>query len=118
MDQTDLQSPADQPRDAVMAESAIFQRLDQSEKYPYAAGEYLRRALWNIAQATLWRHSPPRAFRFRRWLLRRFGAKLADNTWLRHTTKITHPWLLEMEEWSNLAMDVTVYNLGPIFIGK
>src|SRR5439155_19655315 len=118
MDQTNAPtSVTATPADGA-AQPPIFQRLDQSEKYPYSFKEYVRRMLWAIGQATLWRYSPPRAFRFRRWLLRHFGAKLADNTWLRHTTVIAHPWLLEMEEWSNLARDVTVYNLGPIFIGR
>src|SRR5439155_22541783 len=113
MDQTNAPtSVTATPADGA-AQPPIFQRLDQSEKYPYSFKEYVRRMLWAIAQATLWRYSPPRAFRFRRWLLRRFGAKLADNTWLRHTTVIAHPWLLEMEQWSNLARDVTAYMLRP-----
>ena len=33
------------------------------------------------------------------------------------TTKILHPWLFEMGDWSNLSSNVVVYNLGPVKIG-
>jgi putative colanic acid biosynthesis acetyltransferase WcaF len=97
---------------------APYQRCDTTSPYPYTFSQYARRLLWNFVDATLFRFSLPRAFRWRRFLLRRFGAKLGHHTFIRRKTRIFNPWLLEMEEWSNLAGGVIVYNLGPVHIGR
>jgi putative colanic acid biosynthesis acetyltransferase WcaF len=95
----------------------IFQTLDRTAAYPYSRKEYVRRVLWNIVQATLFRFSPPRAFGWRRFLLRAFGGKIGDHSGLRASVRIFHPWLFEMGDWSILANGVIVYNLGPVKIG-
>jgi putative colanic acid biosynthesis acetyltransferase WcaF len=51
-------------------------------------------------------------------LLRMFGARLVGKVYVRPSTIILHPWLLEMDDWSVLADGVTVYNLGLIRIGR
>jgi putative colanic acid biosynthesis acetyltransferase WcaF len=51
-------------------------------------------------------------------LLRWFGAKLGPHCGIRPSTKIFHPWLFEMGDWSMLADGVLVYNLGPVKIGE
>jgi putative colanic acid biosynthesis acetyltransferase WcaF len=94
-----------------------LQTLELTTGYPYSRSEYIRRMLWGLVQRTLFRWSFPRAFRWRRWLLRRFGADMAPDTYVRPGTTVVHPWLLKMEQWSVLADGVTVYNLGPIHIG-
>jgi putative colanic acid biosynthesis acetyltransferase WcaF len=94
------------------------QRLDRSAGYPYAFSEYARRFLWNVVQRTFFRWSPTRAFGWRKWLLRLFGARLVGKVLVRPTTHVVHPWLLEMDDWSVLADRVTVYNLGPVRIGR
>lgn len=93
------------------------QKLDRMPGYPYSFNEYFRRFLWRFVQATLFRWSPPRAFRWRKMLLRLFGGKLVGKVLIRASTDITHPWLLEMDDWSVLADGVTVYNLGMVRIG-
>ena len=95
-----------------------LQRLDRSAGYPYALSEYARRFLWNFVQRTVFRWSPPRAFRWRKWLLRLFGARVVGKVFVRPTTHVVHPWLLEMDDWSVLADGVTVYNLGRVRIGR
>lgn len=97
--------------------TAIFQTLDKTANYPYTRQEYIRRLLWNIVQATLFRWSIPRAFRWRRFLLRSFGAKIANTGGVHATVKIFHPWLLEMGEWTMIGRRTVVYNLGPLKIG-
>jgi putative colanic acid biosynthesis acetyltransferase WcaF len=74
----------------------IFQRLDRTAKYPYSAGEYLRRFLWFAVQATLVRASLPRAYGWRRLWLRLFGANLAPTARIGRTTRVFHPWLLSI----------------------
>ena len=66
----------------------------------------------------LFRWSLPRAFRWRRWLLRRFGATMAPHSIVYPTARIFHPWWFEMGDWSNLGHEVVIYNLGPVTIGS
>ena len=97
---------------------AIFQRLDQTAGHPYPLRDYVRRILWNLIRRTLFRWSFPRAFRWRRWLLKRFGARLGDTAFIRKGAWIWHPWLFEMGEHSTIADGVVIYNLGPVTIGN
>ncbi|HEX4792949.1 MAG TPA: WcaF family extracellular polysaccharide biosynthesis acetyltransferase [Humisphaera sp.] len=95
----------------------IFQRCDQTAPFPYRTSEYLRRAIWEIVQAMLFRFSPRRLPAWRRMLLRCFGAKISATANIRPTVKVFHPWLLSIGEWTALGDDVIVYNLGPVEIG-
>jgi putative colanic acid biosynthesis acetyltransferase WcaF len=97
---------------------APFQRLDTCATYPYGLGEYLRRLLWNIVQATVFRWSAGRAYRWRRLLLRLFGARMAHGAAVRPSVRIMHPWLLQMDVHAMLGDGVVVYNLGPVSVGQ
>lgn len=110
-----IPAPVDPPE---AAPPVIFQRLDTVTAFPYTLREYARRTLWEIVQATLFRFSPRRAHRWRRFWLRLFGAKLAGRCFFWNTTRIKHPWLLTVGYYSAIAEDVNVYNLGPITIGE
>lgn len=96
----------------------IFQRLDTGEGFPYSLREYVRRFAWEWVQRTFIRFSPRRAHGWRRFWLRLFGAKMTSTSATKATTKVTHPWLLEMGEQAWVADNVTIYNLGPISIGS
>lgn len=112
-------SPTTQPQAAPAAPKAeLYQRLDKTARRPYAKSEYVRRAAWELVQATLFRWSPMKAHRWRRFLLRSFGAQLADTAVVRRSVRVQHPWLLTMGEHAALAEEVLVYNLGPIRIGE
>jgi len=95
----------------------IFQTLNRTAAYPYARSEYVRRLLWTIVQRTIFRWSLSRSYTWRRFLLKRFGAQMGQSAAVGATTKIIHPWLLKLGDWSNIAADVTVYNLGQVTIG-
>lgn len=97
--------------------SPVFQRLDQTARLPYPVREYLKRRVWNVVQATVFRFSPTRAFWWRAMLLRWFGAKIGARTVIHPTVRIFHPWLLTVGQWTTLAPGVVVYNLGSIEIG-
>jgi putative colanic acid biosynthesis acetyltransferase WcaF len=73
---------------------------------------------WRLVERTLFRWSFPRAYGWRRWLLMRFGAKMGVRACVRSTTRIWHPWLLHMDDFSMLSDDVEIYNLGAFFIGQ
>lgn len=95
----------------------IFQRLDTTATFPYSLGEYARRALWEVVQATCIRWSFRRAEGWRRFWLRAFGARIAPTCKIKPSTRIRHPWLLSLGHYSVLAEDVDVYNLGPVDVG-
>lgn len=97
--------------------NGCFQRLDRTAQFPYSRSEYFRRFCWLLVQATLFRIPLPRTYIFRRFLLKCFGAKMGAAAAVHHTTKIMHPWLLEMGDWSNVSANVTIYNLGRVKIG-
>ena len=98
-------------------DTSPVQQLDRSQRRPYSNGEYARRLAWLFIQATLFRFTPKSFIRFRRFLLRSFGATIGESN-VHATAKIMHPWLLKMGDWSNLGPRVVVYNLGPIEIGS
>jgi putative colanic acid biosynthesis acetyltransferase WcaF len=106
-----------QTADSSAIDRPIFQTLDKTAAFPYSKREYARRFLWNIVRATLFRLSLPRAYGWRRWLLRIFGAKIGPHSGIRRGVKIFHPWLFEMGDWSMLADGVVIYNLGTVKIG-
>lgn len=117
-----MTAPADLPPDnasdaANQPSGRIFQTLNRTAAYPYSRGEYFRRFAWLVIQATLYRLPLPRAYAWRRFWLRMFGAKLGRAAAVHATTRIVHPWLLEIGDWSNLSGGVVVYNLGPVKIG-
>jgi putative colanic acid biosynthesis acetyltransferase WcaF len=74
--------------------------------------------LWYFIEITIFRYSFPRAYGWRRFLLRQFGAKMGVNSCVRRTARIWHPWLLHMDDYSMVGDRVTIYNLGEVFIGQ
>jgi putative colanic acid biosynthesis acetyltransferase WcaF len=98
--------------------SPIFQRLDTCAAYPYRRRDYLRRFLWEWCQATCIRWSFRRAHRWRSFWLRRFGATLGRHAAIKPSTRIMHPWLLVLGDYTILSEGVVVYNLGPVTIGS
>ncbi len=96
----------------------VDQRLDQCASHPYPLNEYARRLAWEWVQRTMIHFSPRRGYRWRRMWLKCFGARLGKGSAIKPRTKIMHPWLLEIGDWSILSEGVTVYNLGLVSIGR
>lgn len=95
----------------------VFQRLDKVPGYVYTARYYVRRFAWQFVQATLIRYSPRRADGWRRFWLRRFGAKVASTAITKSRTKILVPWDFEIGEHSCMAEGVETWGPGPVKIG-
>lgn len=74
--------------------------------------------LWWLVQASLFRHSPQFAYRFRAGLLRAFGASVGTNTVIRPTVTVTYPWKVVIGDYVWIGDDATLYSLGPITIGS
>lgn len=54
---------------------------------------------------------------WRRWLLRRFGARIGKGVLLRPSASITYPWKLTIGDHAWGDDDVVLYTLGEITIG-
>jgi putative colanic acid biosynthesis acetyltransferase WcaF len=85
---------------------------------PWSLREKIGRALWMVARGSLFRYSWHNWYGWRRWLLRRFGAKIGNFVNIRPTASIEIPWQLEMGDYSSLGDYTIIYNLGPIKIGR
>jgi putative colanic acid biosynthesis acetyltransferase WcaF len=77
----------------------------------------LARAVWGGVYAVLFRPSPRIAHRWRRWLLRRFGARIGRGVRVYPTARIWGPWNLEVGDFSTIGPDVDCYCVAPIRIG-
>lgn len=105
------------PPEPSSSSECSWQRLDRTASYPYRWDEYARRAAWSLIGQNLIRFSLPRLGRWPAFWLKRFGATLGQASSVRPSTKIIHPWLLTMGDYSILGDRVHVYNLGPVTIG-
>jgi putative colanic acid biosynthesis acetyltransferase WcaF len=91
---------------------------DDRHVSPYSTKEKVLRLLWSIVQATLFRWSFPTWYRWRNFLLRRFGARLHRDVFIRRTAVIECPWNLTMGGNSSLGNAAIAYCLGPVTIGE
>lgn len=83
---------------------------------PYSTSEYLGRVLWALA-IPLFRLSPRPCYRWRRVLLRCFGATIGREVRIHPSARIVIPWNLTIGDEASLGDRVLVYNLGPVRIG-
>ena len=95
----------------------IFQKLDTVASYPYPLKDYIRRFAWERVQSLFIRTSSRRAERWRRFWLRRFGARISSNSYTKASTRIWHPWLLTIGNYSTVSEGTVIYNLGQVTIG-
>lgn len=95
-----------------------WQQLDQfivPEGFRGRSGWFVQ--LWWFAQATLFRWSPQVLYGWRRWLLRRFGARVGEGVLIRPTVSVTYPWKLSIGDFAWIGDEVVLYTLGEITIG-
>jgi len=84
----------------------------------YSKKEMLWRVCWGTIGKPLMRFSLRPMFSWRRVLLRCFGAKVGKKVNVYPTTIIYYPWKLIVGDWSAIAEDVLIYNLGKVEIGE
>lgn len=73
--------------------------------------------LWWMVQATLFARSPQFMYGWRRWLLRRFGARVGSNVRIRPSAEFTYPWKITIGNRSWIGDRAVLYSLGDIRIG-
>ena len=90
-------------------------------KNRHSRNSKIARALWNIVWMVLFRPTPDRGFecfvRWRRFLLRLFGAKVGEHCAIRNSVKVWAPWNLELGDYVALSEDCDVYSVDKIRIG-
>lgn len=103
----------------VMAGNNRFQDLTRFVVPPGfrgRSGVYVQ--LWWIVQGTLFALSPQPAYGWRRWLLRRFGAKVGEGVIIRPSARITYPWKVSIGDHSWIGDRAELYSLVEIEIGR
>jgi putative colanic acid biosynthesis acetyltransferase WcaF len=84
---------------------------------PWTAREKLGRALWYVVEATLFRYSPRPLYRWRNWLLRRFGARVHPTARIRPTVTVEVPWHLTVGPEAMIGDHAILYCLGEVTVG-
>ena len=94
--------------------------LGQGCRSPYSAGEHIRRRLWAVVEATLFRWSPEPLHRWRAALLQMFGADIPEpgKVVVFPSARIHFPWKLRLEPRAMIGRDVRIYNLAPITLHR
>src|SRR5262245_12278807 len=84
---------------------------------PWTTREKLGRALWFLLEATLFRLSPRPCYRWRNWLLRRFGAAVAPSARVRPSVTVEVPWHLTVGPDAIVGDKVILFCLGAVTDG-
>lgn len=77
----------------------------------------LARIVWGVVRVSLYRLSPVPMHGFRRFLLRRFGARIESGAHPYPKAKVWAPWNLIMERDACLADGVDCYNVALVKLG-
>ena len=85
---------------------------------PIATSLRLRRALWLVVWALLYRPSPTPLHAWRSGLLRAFGARIEAGAHPYPRARIWAPWNLHMKLHSCIADDVDCYSVAKVTIGR
>jgi putative colanic acid biosynthesis acetyltransferase WcaF len=91
--------------------------LAARRRSPWTRREKLGRALWYLVETTLFRLSPRPLYRWRNWLLRRFGARVAPSARIRSSVTVEVPWHLTVGPDAIIGDHVILYCLGPVTVG-
>ena len=85
---------------------------------PYSTRNKIKRLLWTICWNLLAKPFPRSvASGWKRFLLRLFGAKIADTAVVYSSATVFMPWNLEMKDYACLASGVDCYNAVPVTLG-
>lgn len=86
-----------------------------TKKYTYQ--ELVVRVLWSFGRV-VFRLTPRPMFGVRRWVLRRFGARVGKNVHIYPSVIIYFPWNLVIGDDSAIGEHALIYNLGMVSIGQ
>lgn len=78
----------------------------------------LRRLVWNICRALLYRLSPKPLHAWRSFLLRLFGARMGRGCHFYPSSKVWAPWNLVCADQVTAADGAEIYNPSPVTLGS
>ena len=84
----------------------------------FSLGDRLRRQIWNICWALLYRTSPRPLHSWRAFLLRAFGADLGPNCHFYPRSKVWAPWNLMCSDQVTVGDGAEIYNPAPVTFGS
>ena len=85
---------------------------------PYSRNDKAKRLLWTVTWLLLARPFPKSvASGWKRFLLRLFGARIANTAIVYSSATIFKPWNLEMKDYACIADGVDCYNAAKVTIG-
>ena len=85
---------------------------------PYTTANRVRRMCWSVCWNVLARPFPKSTLMpWKRFLLRMFGAKIADTAAVYASARVFMPWNLVMKDYACLASGVDCYNAARVEIG-
>lgn len=87
------------------------------ETSPWSTGMKVRRVVWMLGGATLFRCSFHNWYAWRRLVLRVFGAKVGPRVRVRPTVHVEMPWNLDLGEGAIVGDHAILYSLGTITLG-
>lgn len=76
------------------------------------------RLCWQLVWIVLFRPTPPSMHGWRCWLLRCFGARIAQGCHVYSDARIWAPWNLVMAEKACLGPRIICYSMAPIVLGE
>ena len=88
------------------------------ESSPWSFRGKVARALWMLLGQPLFRLSFHNWYRYRRVVLRIFGAKVGKDVAIRPSAHIEIPWMLEIDDGASIGDHAIIYSLGRVRIGK
>jgi len=85
---------------------------------PPDLADKLRRLVWSLAWACLCRCSPIPLHGWRRFVLRRFGARIGAKCRIYPSATIWAPWNLQAGEGCCIGPRADIYNVAPVRLGR
>jgi len=95
-----------------------MQGIDGYTQPSFSRSDRLRRFIWGMAYAALFRPSLAPFHEWRSFLLRLFGATLGPNCHIYPKAVIWAPWNLRCEDVVAVADGATIYNPSEVFLGS
>lgn len=92
--------------------------IDPYLRPAFAASDRLRRLIWNLCCALLYRPSPRPMYAWRSFLLRSFGATMGPNCKFYPASKVWAPWNLICADMVAVADGAEIYNPAPMRLGS
>jgi len=84
----------------------------------FPLGTRIRRQLWNVSWALLYRISPRPFHGWRSMLLRLFGAQMGPNCHFYPGSRVWAPWNLVCEDQVTAGDGAEIYNPAPVYFGS